>query len=350
MKIRKAGPGDLPGVAKIYNDIHSEEEAGRVQIGWERDVYPTEETAKNALDRGDLFVMVDESGIIGTAIINQLQVDVYEKGKWEYPVPANEVMVLHTLIISPEAAGKGYGKSFVHFYEDYAGKKGCIALRLDTNARNQAARRMYAGLGYNEIGIVPTVFNGIEGVQLVLLEKYLAGNVSRETLSETGEENRMEWRMEDGVDFLETVRELFAEYTQMLADNDPVVRKYLSMQSYDDELAHLSKKYGRPEGRLYVAFDGKKPAGCIALRDMGEGRCEMKRLYVRPEYRKQGLGKFMSKRIIWEARIEGYHSMFLDTLEWLETAIVLYQNLGFYEIESYNDNPMDRAVYMRLDL
>ena len=160
----------------------------------------------------------------------------------------------------------------------------------------------------------------------------------------------MGWRMEDGVEFPETVRELFAEYTQMLADNDPVVRKYLSMQSYEDELAHLSKKYGRPEGRLYVAFDGKEPAGCIALRDMGEGRCEMKRLYVRPEYRKQGLGKLMSERIIREAREERYHSMFLDTLEWLEPAIGLYQNLGFVEIESYNDNPMDRAIYMRLDL
>lgn len=350
MKIRKAGSGDLTGVVKIYNDIHSEEEAGRVEIGWERDVYPTEETAKNALDRGDLFVMVDESGIVGTGIINQLQVDVYEKGNWKYPVPANEVMVLHTLIISPEAAGKGYGKGFVQFYEDYACKKGCTALRIDTNARNRAARRMYAGLGYKEVGIVPTVFNGIEGVQLVLLEKSLAGNVSRETLCKNKGGNWMGWRMEDGVEFPETVRELFAEYTQMLSDNDPVVRKYLSMQSYDDELAHLSKKYGRPKGRLYVAFDGKKPAGCIALRDMGEGRCEMKRLYVRPEYRKQGLGKLMSERIIREAREEGYHSMFLDTLEWLGPAIGLYQNLGFHEIESYNDNPMDRAVYMRLDL
>ena len=350
MKIRKAGPGDLSGVAKIYNDIHSEEEAGRARIGWERDVYPTEQTAKNALDRGDLFVMEDESGIIGTAIINQLQVDVYEKGKWEYPVPANEVMVLHTLIISPEAAGKGYGKEFVRFYEDYAGKNGCTVLRLDTNARNRAARKMYAGLGYKEIGMVPTVFNGIEGVQLVLLEKSLAGNVSRETISETGEVNRMEWRMEDGVNCPETVRELFTEYTQMLADNDPVVRKYLSMQSYEDELAHLSKKYGRPKGRLYVAFDGKKPAGCIALRDMGEGRCEMKRLYVRPEYRRQGLGKYLSERIIRDAREESCHSMFLDTLEWLGPAIRLYHNMGFYEIGSYNDNPMERAVYMKLDL
>lgn len=160
----------------------------------------------------------------------------------------------------------------------------------------------------------------------------------------------MEWKIRDGVEYPEEIRELFKEYTQMLADNDPVVREYLSMQSYDDELAHLSKKYGRPEGRLYVAFDGDFPAGCIALRDMGENRCEMKRLYVRPEYRKHGLGKLMSERIIREAREQGYNSMFLDTLEWLGPAISLYQNLGFYEIESYNDNPMDRAVYMKLDL
>lgn len=81
--------------------------------------------------------------------------------------------VLHTLVISPHHAGRGYGSAFVEYYETYAKDMGCAELRLDTNARNTAARAMYKKHGYTEIGIVPTQFNGIPGVNLVLLEKYL---------------------------------------------------------------------------------------------------------------------------------------------------------------------------------
>ena len=81
--------------------------------------------------------------------------------------------VLHTLVISPEASGRGLGKAFVRFYEDYALAHGCRELRMDTNERNAAARAMYRKLGYRETGIVPTVFNGIPDVRLVLLEKHL---------------------------------------------------------------------------------------------------------------------------------------------------------------------------------
>ena len=78
--------------------------------------------------------------------------------------------MLHTLVIDPNSAGKGYGRAFIEYY---AQENGCTELRIDTNARNAVARAMYKKHGYTEIGIVPTVFNSIEGVQLVLLEKYL---------------------------------------------------------------------------------------------------------------------------------------------------------------------------------
>ena len=81
--------------------------------------------------------------------------------------------MLHTLVIFPKASGNGYGKAFIAFYENYAREHGGRELRIDTNARNAAARAMYKKLGYKEIGIVPTVFNGIPDVQLVQLEKYL---------------------------------------------------------------------------------------------------------------------------------------------------------------------------------
>ena len=110
---------------------------------------------------------------MGAAIINQTQVGAYYGGPWQYAAEDSEIMVLHTLVIDPDAAGRGFGKQFVAFYEDYAGENGCKVLRMDTNSRNARARAMYAKLGYREAGIVPCVFNGIEGVGLVLLEKVL---------------------------------------------------------------------------------------------------------------------------------------------------------------------------------
>ena len=171
MKFRKAVEADLPAIARIYEDIHTEEEANRISVGWIRGVYPTIHTARAALERDDLFVGEDKGKLIGAAVINQLQVDVYEGAPWQYPADAEQVMVLHTLVISPSLARSGYGKQFVTFYEEYARANGCPFLRMDTNARNTRARALYAGMGYSEIDVVPCVFNGIDGVRLVLLEK-----------------------------------------------------------------------------------------------------------------------------------------------------------------------------------
>lgn len=174
MQFRKAASVDIPFIAEIYEEIHTEEEAGRVTIGWERGVYPTKATAEAALERDDLFVGVDDNGnIFGAAIINQQQVDVYQGAAWIYPSKDEEVMVLHTLVISPRYAGKGYGEAFAKFYEDYARDNNCPVLRIDTNERNTRARSMYAKLGYRESDMVPCQFNGIDGVHLVLLEKKL---------------------------------------------------------------------------------------------------------------------------------------------------------------------------------
>ena len=171
--IRKALAADIPAVASIYDKLHTEEEAGRATIGWIRGIYPTEDTARQALCRDDLFVQEHNGTIVGAAIINQTQVDAYYGGPWLYEAKDSEVMVLHTLAIDPDTAGKGFGKQFVAFYEDYARQNGCRCLRMDTNSRNARARAMYRKLGYREAGIVPCVFNGIEGVGLVLLEKML---------------------------------------------------------------------------------------------------------------------------------------------------------------------------------
>ena len=173
MTFRKATQADIPAITEIYSDIHTQEENGEVTIGWIRSVYPTEATAQAALERDDLFVGEDGGQIVGAAILNKVQVPEYALGQWNHPAADEEVMVLHTLVISPKTARGGYGQKFVDFYEQYAKEHNCPYLRIDTNARNVRARALYKKLGYTEIGIVPCVFNGIEGVQLVLLEKKL---------------------------------------------------------------------------------------------------------------------------------------------------------------------------------
>ena len=172
LSFRKAGEGDVAAVARIYENIHAAERAGKLSTGWIESVYPVESTARAALERDELFVC-EAGGVVAAAIINRQQVDVYKLGNWKYPAVDEEVMVLHTLVVEPEASGRGVGKAFVDFYEDYARKSGCTVLRMDTNARNLRARAMYAKLGYRESGTVPCVFNGIPDVQLVLLEKKL---------------------------------------------------------------------------------------------------------------------------------------------------------------------------------
>ena len=166
--IRRAQEKDLAAVERIYDAIHTEEEAGRACIGWEREIYPTRRTAEDALVRDDLFVEETEGRIVGTAIINRVQVGVYAEVKWLYPALDEQVMVLHTLVIDPDEKGKGYGREFVAFYEEYASRSGCTCLRMDTNARNEGARRLYRHLGYREAGIVPC---GDAGEETINTEK-----------------------------------------------------------------------------------------------------------------------------------------------------------------------------------
>ena len=170
---RKATTCDIEAVACIYERVHDAEAAGITMTCWLRGVYPVKSTAEAACDRGDLYVCEENGAIVATAIINQLQVDVYEGANWSYEAANDEVLVLHTLAVDPQYHKKGIGAAFVRYYEDLAREMNCPVLRMDTNAKNCIARKFYPSLGYREADIVPTVFNGIPGVDLVLLEKKL---------------------------------------------------------------------------------------------------------------------------------------------------------------------------------
>lgn len=142
---------------------------------------------------------------------------------------------------------------------------------------------------------------------------------------------------------LPAVRELFTEYANS-------IEIALCFQSFDRELAELPGKYAPPEGRLFLALEQELPAGCVALRKIGDGICEMKRLYVRPAFRGGGLGRRLANETILAAREVGYLQMRLDTLSSMTPAIALYESLGFQRIPAYYDNPNGLAVFFELKL
>lgn len=153
-----------------------------------------------------------------------------------------------------------------------------------------------------------------------------------------------------GYDRPAEVLSLFTEYTRMLVSHDPSFQIYLDIQHYEDEIRDLEAKYGQPEGRLYLALWDGETAGCIALRKLDDGCCEMKRLYVRPAFRGHRIGDALVDRVIRDAKAIGYRTMLLDTLPFLESAIHMYRKRGFYEIPCYNDSPVETTIFMRYDL
>jgi len=139
-------------------------------------------------------------------------------------------------------------------------------------------------------------------------------------------------------------RELFLEYAQSLGFS-------LCFQNFDAELAALPGDYAPPDGRLLLAGFEDQFAGCVALHKLEDDVCEMKRLYLRPNFRGKGLGRALAEQIIAEARQIGYHSMRLDTVEpVMKDAVAMYRSLGFREVPPYRANPIAGAMYMELDL
>lgn len=139
-------------------------------------------------------------------------------------------------------------------------------------------------------------------------------------------------------------RELFLEYAQSLGFS-------LCFQGFDKELADLPGDYSPPAGRLLLANYAGELAGCVALHQLEFGICEMKRLYVRPQFRGKRLGLALIQRVIDEAQQTGYRSMRLDTVEpIMKEAVKMYRRFGFREITPYRPNPIAGALYMQLEL
>jgi ribosomal protein S18 acetylase RimI-like enzyme len=141
---------------------------------------------------------------------------------------------------------------------------------------------------------------------------------------------------------IEQARSLFLEYGRSLGFS-------LCFQSFDEELKTLPGAYSPANGRLLLARYAGRAAGCVALRKLEPGICEMKRLYVRPDDRGRGIGRMLVERVIAEARAIGYERMRLDTIESaMKDAIALYRRMGFRDIAPYSSVPIDKALWMEL--
>jgi ribosomal protein S18 acetylase RimI-like enzyme len=151
------------------------------------------------------------------------------------------------------------------------------------------------------------------------------------------------YKAKDESDYMDT-RKLFIEYASSL-DFD------LCFQGFDEELNSLPGKYSPPHGVILLAKIADKIAGCVGLRKIENNICEMKRLYVKPEFRGKGIGKILIENVITESKKTGYLKMKLDTIEEkMQTAVKLYREFGFYEIKKYTYNPDPHTLFMELDL
>lgn len=155
--------------------------------------------------------------------------------------------------------------------------------------------------------------------------------------------HNIEFRHAIGQDMIGEARQLFLEYAQSLPID-------LGFQDFESELETLPGKYGPPSGSLIMAFINNQAGGCVAIRKIEENICEIKRLYVREDYRGLGIGRSLLDIIIKEASKLDYRSIRLDTLPTMKKAQALYRSFGFYDIEPYIYNPVKGTRFMELKL
>ena len=121
--IRRANDADISAIATIYDAIHAREASGEMTVGWQSGVYPTADTAQEAIRAGEMFVLEDGEKVVASARINRVQMPAYAQVAWRYAVPDERVLVMHTLTVDPTAARRGYARQMLAFYEDEAGRQ-----------------------------------------------------------------------------------------------------------------------------------------------------------------------------------------------------------------------------------
>ena len=276
--IRKAARADLDAVCRIYDQIHTAEERGEATIGWQRGVYPERETAEAALTRGDLFVQEQNGEIVGTAILNQTQVDSYAGANWRYDAPDSEVMVLHTLVIDPEAKSRGLGRAFAAFYEGYA--------------------------------LAPCTFNGIAGVQLVLLEKRLPP---------------LRQITADEAPRLRACVQALSEHHNRVSVN---FKGSYPSRPYDKTLSLFAQALEENVSRIAVIEEGGEIVGFCKVDLHGDGTGKLDYLVVLPQCRGRKYGKALMDWAMAVFSGSGVRKIEVKVVDG-NNAVHLYEKYGF---------------------
>ena len=154
------------------------------------------------------------------------------------------------------------------------------------------------------------------------------------------------WELVPAFDRPEELRPLYREYEEMLLAADPTFGKSLDQQNYAEEIDRLEEIYGLPRGRFYLLYVDGAVAGCVGMKPLDEAHAELKRLYVRPQYRGKKRGEYLTRRILSDAKQEGYSYVRLDTLPPLASAMEIYKRVGFYEIPAYYDCPIPDTIFL----
>ena len=226
--------------------------------------------------------------------------------------------------VRPDLQRNGLGEKLMHAIEQRALQHRAAELALDTAEGATHLVRWYERLGFRFIQHVSWEETNYRSV---VMSKRLAAHITHATTP----------------DDIAAIRSLFKEYAAWLQID-------LSYQGFAEELATLPGCYAAPRGCLLLVTVNDQPAGCVALRPIGEKTCEMKRLFVRESFHGRGLGRALAQRVIAEARDAGYATMVLDTLPFMQNAIRLYEALEFKRRAAYYDSPLQETVFMELRL
>lgn len=173
MNIRLATYEDLDNIEALYTHLTEHIEETINYAGWVKDVYPTRDTAKSALERSDLFMLEKENNILGLVILNNIEDESYKDITWSVQAQSNELLVVHTLAINPNFRNMGSAKALMNFAKEYAMENKLKTIRLDTHIGNIPAYTLYESLGYKLCGTIElkdssTPFNEVRCYDLIL--------------------------------------------------------------------------------------------------------------------------------------------------------------------------------------
>ena len=171
--IRKAAAADIDAIEAGYNRLFEHEREHGVLTQWVQGLYPTRDTAVRGVERGEMYVLYEEDRLCASMILNSFQPAEYREIPWLYPAEDGEALVIHTLCVSPDAAGRGLGTLMVGFATGFAFGLGKRVIRLDTNVKNLPARQLYLKLGYRLAGSHHSLHEGVLDTELVYLEYLL---------------------------------------------------------------------------------------------------------------------------------------------------------------------------------